>query len=793
MAVGIPFGWQVENANGVPVSGAKIYFYQPGTTTPRSAYTDDGLTVPAANPVIADSAGWFKVYRSSELGYDVVIKSADDSITYYESTFPSTIENAMPADATLIGIAGLDVTDGDYIEATGTDTFRARKLFVDTKSDLAAIQNPQAGDVITVLGRTAAGDGGGGVFRVVSDTSGNVTTALAEDTLEGIRVELTNGGGTKYAERMGIDGERSARWWGFDPDLTTDQWAVLKGIAEATINTGATIVFPKGDAVRIDVPTGTEFVDCVDNLSLIFEPGSAWNFYWSDTADGSRTNLYIIRPGDGFSVSARGTRGAASWNVAQGPSSGGNYFFDVRGQKGFLFRDMEVDGDTIALEPNTADAHKCGLGLMGGSSSDAAEDWEVCNNYMHHMNVMWLKSNTNESIQRRWKVHHNKLEKFLGTYSGINSPLGELDEFEQCNNTYIGWPLADLNGGSQPVGFFCGGVNAQNALVADNVFLGDIREAVHVEEAGRNYVIRGNRGVIRGNGIVLVENIVGSTGGEFGTDRHFVRGVCHDNVILCSDNTIPLHTDASGIFLIGSSSGSASNGRAAEKWDIHNNVMEGFEYGYLESEYQVDPATGLNTIHHNTFINCDVGARMNWPHTGFANNTFHECDTGFMGDNSGMIGFQRFGFASFSTALGTVPQLIKEAPSDSVRIAMDGFEVFTLAPQATIASGAGVVSYHLFDITNVEIRAESVKMSLVGIDDGRSNFSELKDYSLLSGVATNRNPSFNSNDSSLTVGTNVNVAADPDEFFYSVNNAGGGDIDPSFSLRFDGFFLFNNR
>lgn len=89
MASPIPFGWTVQNAAGTAVSGAKVYFYVPSTTTNRTPYSDTGLTVPTANPVIADSAGWFRVYLSSDLAYDIVVKSADDSITYQSRYVPS--------------------------------------------------------------------------------------------------------------------------------------------------------------------------------------------------------------------------------------------------------------------------------------------------------------------------------------------------------------------------------------------------------------------------------------------------------------------------------------------------------------------------------------------------------------------------------------------------------------------------------------------------------------------------------------------------------------------------------
>lgn len=47
---------QLDTA-GNPLSGGKLYFYQAGTTTPQSAYSDSALTLPLANPITLDSAG----------------------------------------------------------------------------------------------------------------------------------------------------------------------------------------------------------------------------------------------------------------------------------------------------------------------------------------------------------------------------------------------------------------------------------------------------------------------------------------------------------------------------------------------------------------------------------------------------------------------------------------------------------------------------------------------------------------------------------------------------------------
>lgn len=56
---------------GVPLNGGKAYFYITGTTTLQTVFSDDGLTTPLANPVVADSAGFFPelVYLTPTVEY----------------------------------------------------------------------------------------------------------------------------------------------------------------------------------------------------------------------------------------------------------------------------------------------------------------------------------------------------------------------------------------------------------------------------------------------------------------------------------------------------------------------------------------------------------------------------------------------------------------------------------------------------------------------------------------------------------------------------------------------------
>lgn len=75
----IPNYMPALDLNGAPVQGAKLYFFQSETTTLMSVFTDASLSVPHANPVIADAAGVFpSIFADRGAVYAVAIRTADD-------------------------------------------------------------------------------------------------------------------------------------------------------------------------------------------------------------------------------------------------------------------------------------------------------------------------------------------------------------------------------------------------------------------------------------------------------------------------------------------------------------------------------------------------------------------------------------------------------------------------------------------------------------------------------------------------------------------------------------------
>lgn len=86
---------QVVNANGKPLSGAKLYTYTSGTTTPLATYTTSALSVAHPNPVFADSNGRFPAIYLANQEYRLRIEDAYGTLVaqYDPVTTQSIVDN----------------------------------------------------------------------------------------------------------------------------------------------------------------------------------------------------------------------------------------------------------------------------------------------------------------------------------------------------------------------------------------------------------------------------------------------------------------------------------------------------------------------------------------------------------------------------------------------------------------------------------------------------------------------------------------------------------------------------
>jgi hypothetical protein len=73
---------QVMTSIGEVGAGYKLWFYTTGTDTPLDTYSNDGLSVANANPVVADASGTWDDIFLSNVAYKVKLTDADDALLW---------------------------------------------------------------------------------------------------------------------------------------------------------------------------------------------------------------------------------------------------------------------------------------------------------------------------------------------------------------------------------------------------------------------------------------------------------------------------------------------------------------------------------------------------------------------------------------------------------------------------------------------------------------------------------------------------------------------------------------
>lgn len=136
------FSQQCDSA-GNPISGAKIYVYNVGTTTARDVFSDPDLDVShaAANPIVCDSAGRHAMRYTATGSYKIVVKTSAD-VTVYTS---DNIDGRVP-----VGSGALAIANG------GTGATSASAAIAALGGATAAEVADVAADVAALAGAAAS-------------------------------------------------------------------------------------------------------------------------------------------------------------------------------------------------------------------------------------------------------------------------------------------------------------------------------------------------------------------------------------------------------------------------------------------------------------------------------------------------------------------------------------------------------------------------------------------------------------------------------------------------------------
>jgi hypothetical protein len=115
---------QTLDSSGATIAGATLTFYASGTTTPQDTFSDEALTVPNSNPVVADGSGRFGPIYLQDLSYTVLSKDADGVLIYTQDNVDGAAINpqlsALVDDTTPQLGGALDTNDFAINESEGT-------------------------------------------------------------------------------------------------------------------------------------------------------------------------------------------------------------------------------------------------------------------------------------------------------------------------------------------------------------------------------------------------------------------------------------------------------------------------------------------------------------------------------------------------------------------------------------------------------------------------------------------------------------------------------------------------
>lgn len=193
-------------SDGAVVPGAKIYFYQTGTTTPQNIYSDIDLETAHANPVEADADGVFApIYLDGSLpAYRVKLTDSSDTLIYQVDDVPSSQKTVADQFTVTGGSPYIDLIEDDA--STNSGAFR-----------------------IQVTGDT--------LYVYLANDALSVFTEALSITRSGTTLSAVNVGG----EPIFASGSFSGTQTGYATDLTpTVQWRRSVDTVWLSINAGST-------------------------------------------------------------------------------------------------------------------------------------------------------------------------------------------------------------------------------------------------------------------------------------------------------------------------------------------------------------------------------------------------------------------------------------------------------------------------------------------------------------------------------------------------------------------------
>ncbi len=157
------YGW---DANGNPLSGGLLYTYAAGTTTPLATYSDAGLTIPNANPVVLNASGFATIFLSGT-SYYFELKTAL-GVTVWTQDNVSAVPS-FNVDVDVTATAGVAILAGQSVYSSdGSGGLTAGRWYL-TDADFTYASSAAA---VVGIAPSAIASGAAGTVRLVGRATG---------------------------------------------------------------------------------------------------------------------------------------------------------------------------------------------------------------------------------------------------------------------------------------------------------------------------------------------------------------------------------------------------------------------------------------------------------------------------------------------------------------------------------------------------------------------------------------------------------------------------------------------
>ncbi len=245
---------QFFKGNGAPNAGGSVYFYVPGTTTPKDTYQNSAATILNTNPVGLDSGGFAIIYGSG--AYRMVEKDASGNTIYDQLTSDTsstqvswTGSSGGSANALALTAGGFSAQSGQSISwknsftNTGSTTLTVNGVLYGLMKDTLSGPTVLTGGELTQNDISSAlYDSAIGQFHLID---GNIVTPFAT-----IASAATTDLGSAKSPNVAISGSIGITSFGSSATLAAPTYRLV-------FSAGTTLTY---NATSLVTPTGQNLV-----------------------------------------------------------------------------------------------------------------------------------------------------------------------------------------------------------------------------------------------------------------------------------------------------------------------------------------------------------------------------------------------------------------------------------------------------------------------------------------------------------------------------------------------------